>query len=199
MKFKEKAEKSKSVSSQPRINSKDQSKQFVNNRMEADAQDQRQKLVNNSPKVTQLQSIQKKANNNSTKATIQFGKGNRKGKGGRNGKRGQGVGNSGSQRQGKKGQRDKKHGLMMDPVLGKEFIAWLHKKKQKSGRRNDFTAAEIRVLQVEFLKEKGLVGDVEVAPQQNIPKFPPSDDEDDESGGGGGGGIAGSIPVAPVS
>lgn len=88
-----------------------------------------------------------------------------------------GVGNAGKKRQGKKGQRDKKHGLMLHKVHGGAFTKWLHLKKQKSNRRDDFNAEEIKKLQIEYLKEKGLYEEVEIPPQPNRYEFPPDEDE----------------------
>lgn len=67
-----------------------------------------------------------------------------------------GVGNSGTKRQGKKGQRDKKYGLMRDPEYGDQVLGLIHSEKQKSGRRDDFDAREMRQRDQEFRTALGI-------------------------------------------
>lgn len=136
---------------------------------------------------------------------------------GRKGKDGGGGGNG--RRQGKKSQRDKKYGFMNDPEHGQEFIAWLHALKQKTRRRHDFDAKEVRQLEAQFKAERGIVSlkqrwrpedeasgsdtDEETGddllsehPEKNPAERSDEEDDDDDSGGGLGGGISGAQQVA---
>jgi hypothetical protein len=94
-----------------------------------------------------------------------------------------GTGGGGDgKRQGRKSQRDKKHGLMNDPVHGRDFIASLHSEKQKSGRRRDFTAEEVRQREAAFLATRG-VHPADVPPQPDrFSEMPGSDTDEDEIG-----------------
>ncbi|MEX2569055.1 MAG: hypothetical protein WD431_24140 [Cyclobacteriaceae bacterium] len=144
--------------------------QFVDNRPEAISQRKLQEMANNSHQAKKVAQFQATADH--AVSTIQFGRD----------KGDKGVGNSGKKRQGKKGQRDKKHGLMLDNIHGKGFTDWLHKRKQREGRRNDFTAQEIKGLEQLYLKEIGAYQETEIPPQPFSPIFPP---DDDDSGGEG--------------
>lgn len=136
---------------------------------------------------------------------------------GKKGKDGGGGGNG--RRQGKKSQRDKKYGFMNDPEHGQEFIAWLHALKQKTRRRHDFDAKEVRQLEAQFKAERGIVSlkqrwrpedelsgsdtDEETGddllsehPEKHPAERSDEEDDDDDSGGGPGGGISGAQQVA---
>jgi hypothetical protein len=144
---------------------------FVDKRPEKIAQRKMREIVSycNNSQLNKTKTIQMAVDNNISATTMQLGKK-------------KGVGNSGSKRQGKKSQRDKKHGLMLDEKYGKKFINWLHAKKQKEQRRDDFTAKEIQLLEVEYLKSIREYEVDEISPQPEF-KWPPSDDSDDDFGG----------------